>query len=738
MVATRPALLAAVCAGLLAASLAGPGQKALVLLVVGAGAVALGLRPGASAVVLFGALAGLGIGQAREAALVPAPAPAFVSAGRATVLEAPREERFGWRATVVLGPVRLMARGRGSRPPWSAGSIVEVTGTVRPPDAGEAWLKARRVSGILTVSAARMVGRRGGLAGAIDGIRRRALVALARPLGPREGALLQGMVLGEDASMDPAQREQVRRTGLGHIVAASGSNVALLAGLVLGACGLAGLGRRSRLVVAALAIAGYALLCGRGPSITRAAVMGLASLAAALASRPASRLQALLLAAAVTLAIDPGYWREVGWQLSFAAVIGIAVLSGPLRERLASAGWPRPLAEPMSMTVSATLATAPVAAGTFGQFSPASLPANVLAGPLVAPATWLGMAGAVVAQANAVLAELPVRLAGLPLAAIVFLAGRMSDLPFAQVGAGLIPVACLSLGAAAGLAGLLRPALRRPAFGLAGLAAAGLVACLALGRSAGPGAPPDGGTRVTLLDVGQGDATLFQSRGESLLVDAGPDDGPIVERLREAGVRRLGALLVTHAQADHLGGADRVIDAVGAGEVLDGRDGVVEPEGLQMARAARSHGSRVSVPRAGDLLRVGELSVRVLGPAGPPAPGSDPNLRCVVLRVDGPGLSMLLAGDAESEVLAPLHPGPVRLLKVSHHGSADPGLPALLSELSPELAVIEVGSGNPYGHPDRGTLSALAGSGSRVMRTDRDGSVRVDLVAGALRVQNGP
>lgn len=256
--------------------------------------------------------------------------------------------------------------------------------------------------------------------------------------------------------------------------------------------------------------------------------------------------------------------------------------------------------------------------------------------------------------------------------------------------------------------------------------------------SAGPGAPKHGTPRVTFLDVGQGDATLLQSRGESLLVDAGPDNGPVVARLREAGVRRLGALLVTHAQADHLGGADRVIEEVGARLLLDGRDGVVERQGEEMERAAQKRGLGTETVSAGDALRVGELELTVLSPSGRPVPGADPNLRSIVLRVEGPGLSALLGADAESEVLAPLAPAPVQLLKLSHHGSSDPGLPALLKELRPELAVIPVGARNSFGHPAPSTLGALGRARVRTLRTDRDGSIAVEASAEGLRVQAWP
>ncbi|MFM8560965.1 MAG: ComEC/Rec2 family competence protein [Solirubrobacterales bacterium] len=736
--AAAPALVLAAAAGGIAAG--GSGGAAALLVVPAALVAAWLLRLAASRLALacLAALAGLLVGGVREAALRPPELPSRLEAAQATVLEAPRAERFGWRAFARTGPAHILVRGRGRAPAWQAGSLVLLSGPVRRPDPDDGWLSSRRVAGVVPVQGGPVVGRRGGLPGLVDRVRSRAQEAIAAAMAPEPAALTSGMVLGDDSAMSPALRERLRRTGLGHIVAASGANVALLVGLVLGVCGLAGLARVPRLLVAGGSVAFYAAVCGGGPSILRATVMGLATLAAAVVSRPPARAYAFALALVVTLALDPLAWRDVGWQLSFAAVAGIALLAGPLRERAGRAGLPGPLAEPAALTLAATVATAPVAAAAFGTFSPVSLPANVLVGPLVAPATWLGMVAALAGQAGPALARPFLTLAGLPVAGILAVARGLSALPFAQVGVSALPAALLSLAAACSLGAAVRPAHRRVLLAGAGAALAGLALAAALRPAPSPGAPRPGTARVSFLDIGQGDATLLQSRGESLLVDAGPDAGPVVERLRDAGVKRLGALLVTHAQADHLGGADRVIEEIGANLLIDGRDGVVEREGAEMARTARVHGVPTRRPRAGDIIRVGELSARVLSPAGKPSPGADPNLRSVVLRVDGPGLSVLLGADAESEVLGPLAPGPVDVLKVSHHGSDDPGLAPLLKALGPALAVIPVGSPNPFGHPAPATLEALSAAGVRTLRTDAGGSVSVEAAQGALRVQRWP
>src|ERR1700761_4984419 len=255
-------------------------------------------------------------------------------------------------------------------------------------------------------------------------IRERAEAGLGEGMPRREAALARGFVLG-DEELDQGTKEDFIRAGLSHLMAVSGENVTLLALLAMPILAAFGISLRERLIWVIALIAVYVPLAGSGPSIQRAGVMGAAGLLATLGGRRTSRLYALGLAAVVTLAINPSVARNVGWQLSFAAVLGILLLASPIREwllaRLAAVGggraarhaserahgtsrptqagpWLRALAEGIAITVAATLATAPLIAYVFEEISLTSLVANVLALPAVAPAMWLGMVSAALAQ----------------------------------------------------------------------------------------------------------------------------------------------------------------------------------------------------------------------------------------------------------------------------------------------------------------------------------------------------
>ena len=653
-----------------------------------------------------------------------------------TFTQAPRLNSFGWSAIGRLRGEPILIRANGRAPQVAVGEVAIAAGSLRPLGPGDDWLAAEHVRAILKLRSIEIVRRqRGGLPGFVDSIRARATVALSAHLPPAEAGLLRGMTLGDDSAMPTELRDAMRRAGLGHLVAASGANVALLVVLVFAFGAALTAPRSARLVLALVAVALYVPLAGSGASIQRAGVMGCAGLVAGLASRPTSRWYALLLAAVVTLGNDPLASEQPGWQLSFAAVAAIGLLASPLRELFESRGAPPLVSEPLALTAAATLGSAPVAAAAFGTLSIVSLPANLAAALLVAPVTWLGMVAALVGQLSPALAAPLTWLVYWPLSALVAIARFSAALPAAQVSASGPAVAAGCLG----LALLVRFGKGRRYAPAAGAAFALLLAAAALvsGHHAALAAPPAGTVRVSFLDIGQGDATLLQSDGHAALVDTGPPGAGIVERLRQSGVERLDLLVATHAQADHLGGADEVLESMPVAALLDGRDRVVESEGMAMEASARRHRVPLITAAAGDVVKLGSLRLEVVSPVADsrPAQGADPNQRAIVILARSPGLRLLLTADAESDVLAPLSLSAIDVLKVSHHGSADQGLARLLGQLNPRVAVIEVGAGNSYGHPTAQTLAALRAARVQTWRTDKDGTVRIEVDRAGLHVQ---
>jgi len=598
-----------------------------------------------------------------------------------------------------------------------------------------------RRAGVHAVLRARFVvatgRRRGGLAAIVDRLRRRAEAGVGAGLEPPLAALAQGLVLGQDERIDAGMADDFKASGLAHLLAVSGQNVTLLALLALPLLAALGFGRRARLVGVLALIVVYVPLTGAGPSILRAGAMGAAGTVAALAGRPASRWYALLLAAAFTLALDPRAWLDSGWQLSFAAVIGILALAAPLTRTVR---WlPEPLALGVAVTVAATLATAPLMAFQFGRVPVAGLLSNLIALPAVAPVMWLGMLAAAAGQLSLAAAALLNAVNGYCIAYLAAVARWSARLPGAVWSielrsAGALAVVYAGMGVVA--LSLTRPRLRP----FVGATAAGALAVawgmLALGAPAAP--EPPGRFTVSFLDVGQGDATLIQAPGDvAVLVDGGPSGADVVGKLRAAGVRSLDLVVLTHAQADHEDGLEQVARRFRVDTLLDGGRGTRNATHAQIVAIARARGARVLPGHAGQLLRLGRLRIAVLSPGPELVPGESPNLRALVLLASYGSVDTLLPADAESEVTLTLALPPVELLKVAHHGSDDEGLPALLDRLRPRVAVIEVGARNRYGHPHPRTLATLSAQVPRVLRTDRDGDVRVSPGAHGLLVETG-
>ncbi|HET8786375.1 MAG TPA: ComEC/Rec2 family competence protein, partial [Candidatus Limnocylindrales bacterium] len=286
-------------------------------------------------------------------------------------------------------------------------------------------------------------------------------------------------------------------------------------------------------------------------------------------------------------------------------------------------------------------------------------------------------------------------------------------------------------------------AVRMATFGL--IVAVTVTGAVIVSRSAGV-------ARVTVLDVGQGDAILVEgSRGGRLLVDGGPDPDRLLVELDKRippWDRRIDVLILSHPHEDHVAGLALLLDRYAVGRVFE--PGMRGPgpgyaAWLERVGAAGRH-PRFSIG-AGDRLAVDEIGLRVLWPIRGQVPTEPPdtgtginNVSVVLLGTVGPH-RFLLAGDVEEAIdpslIAERLPT-VDLLKVAHHGSRTATTQAFVSTVRPRVAVASAGTGNPYGHPARSTLERLAAAGARVYRTDQDGTVSVTFDAAGLAVRTAP
>jgi len=741
-------LVGAVCLGLaLANAVAAP--VVVVVAALGALAAAAGLPPlRAPALAVALLVAGWWWGSVRLDALdrsVLAAEIGYSGAADVVVTSPPRRTEFAVR---VFGEIRsyrgvplrervLLRLPVGRSPPQ--GAVVALRVRVEAPRPARdgfderAWLARRGVHVVLHGGDWRVVGRRGGVGGISDRLRRHLAGAVAAGLGGERRAVLVGIVLGEDEGLSEELQRSFKASGLYHLLAVSGQNVAIVAGTLLGLFWLLGLPRGLAHVAAIVAIGGYVLAVGWQPSVVRAGVAGALVSLTWLLARPADRWHFLLLGALVLLAWSPRSLYEPGFQLSFAAVAAIFTLVPRLDRALEGYPLPRWLRLVASVTTACGAATAPILWLQFGQVPVYSLLANTLATSAMGPLLALALVGALV-QPLAPSATLALAWANGWIAEyLAWCARAVARLPFAEVASGVAVAALLGVPVALLLLRRLPRWRRRLAVSCA---AALLPALLVWQLWPRPEVPPPQGLRVTFLDVGQGDAILLQVPEGAVLVDQGPPEARVADQLRELGVRRLAALVLTHPERDHVGGAAQVARRVVVDRILDPALTRSSPYRRETLEVAAARGIPVVRTRAGASWHLGRLRLRVLWPERPGTRTNDPNDLAIVLLATYGSVDALLPADAETNVTARLLGRRVEILKVGHHGSADPGLERELRELRPSLAVISCGRGNSYGHPHPQTLAALGSvRGIRVQRTDRDGRVVVETDGSAISVR---
>ena len=590
---------------------------------------------------------------------------------------------------------------------------------------------------------------------ALHDVRRSLGDALARALPEPQAALAQGIFLGQRSAIPPDLTDDMNATGTSHLIAISGHNVSLVAALVIASFAWL-IGRRQAALVALVAIGMYTMLTGASPTVVRAAIMGSLFVGATLVGRPASAFPSIVLAAALMAGWDPLVVHDVSFQLSFAAIIGLVYLTPLLQTRGAEllrrggvetgeGGFAAFVLESTTMTAGAVAATLPLIALNFGRVSLVAPLSNLLLVPAFPAILGSSALSAVAGVIWTPLGQATGWFAWVMLTYMVELARFFADLPLASIevsgfGAGHAAASYLALVAFAWWLGRRRPeadpalspdrvatgGLRlRPAWALAG----GLAVAAALAWWAA--LDSDGGRlRLTVLDVGQGDALLIETpAGQRILIDGGPSGRAVTQALGEElpfWERTLDLVVLTHPQEDHLAGLIEVVERYDVRAVLATPAEADTATYREWRDLIEREGMPYTVARPGGRIDLGEGAVLlILGPGADALASSEPNDASLVLRLVWDDISFLLTGDIEADGEEALLASNVELastvLKAPHHGSATSSSAAFVRAVRPALAVVSVGEGNPFGHPSAAVLERLGTP--LVFRTDRHGSV---------------
>lgn len=633
--------------------------------------------------------------------------------------------------------VNLKAEGRLAAGDIFPGSMLEARGRLGAPERQLQWLADNGAAAVLTCDGA-AVSRQprppGLVSRSVAGTRAWISSAYARLYGKRVAGFLEGVSLSKTDGMDPASLADLRSCGLGHLVAISGLHVGSAAVLLLALAGALGAGRRTRFTVACLGALTVLALSDFRISAMRATIMAGACFAGSMLGRRYDSLIGVSLAGIAILCANPRAIFDPSFQYSFAAALGIVLVVS----RRGQGGARGKMELAVSVCAGAQLGILPLILIRGDPAPVSALLANLLVVWLVGALLLTGWSTALLTAVSLPVARVvAVAPAGIS-RYVLAVASACSRLPGAGLHMGALSAVALLLYAAALVMFATRrqgSSLLRPVAALSASAALVLFGCFPLVQTVGT-------PRMTVLDVGEGDATLLQAEGAVVLVDGGPDPDAIVNKLRSRGVSHIDLMVASHPHADHCAGLVQVMRSMPVGRLLEpGMFGGTGGAYRDLVALAAERGVPLTVAANGQSIEMGpRFTLEVLfAPSEMPAPPENLNNCSIVAMAEVEGARVLLPGDLEEDAQKTLfadHPSMAcDVLKVPHQGAANAATPGLLDACRPTLATISVGRDNTFGHPSAKCLELLASRGVKVARTDLSGDIVINMGNGRIGLQ---
>ena len=541
------------------------------------------------------------------------------------------------------------------------------------------------------------------------------------------GALIPGMVLGDTSKQTAQFKDQMKRSGLVHLVAVSGANFAIVSSFVLWCMQFVIRRNNYRIIATAIALGCFIALVRPSPSVLRAAAMAAVLLSAQATRRKTDSLPALGFAIAAVVLGDPWQSRDAGFALSVLATAGLLLFAPVIENHLPTH---KKLAGALAPPIAAIVFCSPILVALSGYLSPISIVANLLAAPFVAPITIVGFVAALVSPFAPALTSVLIYIIRIPAGSIAAIAHWSSDFPVLTIHNGTIGFAIVAL--LVGLLWLFKKSWRRSTAVLVVI----ILSLTWVQRW------PAGDWQIANCDVGQGDSMVINlHHGKAIVIDVGPD--PVAENkcLRDLGIKEVPLLILSHFHADHVGGLSGLVQSRTVGQVWISNN--LEPLLESTHSLALIQKSEIVTVQKGLVSQIAGIQFEVLWPENTtknfevlPGEGSQINNSSIAMLITTPDWSVFTAGDleppAQHEILGSVRT--VDIYKVCHHGSKYQD-EQLMSALSAQIAVISVGAKNSYGHPAPETIAALTRLGTQVVRTDLDGAIAITAKAHHLRVR---
>ena len=598
-----------------------------------------------------------------------------------------------------------------------AGSRVRVIGRVLRFE-NDSYGRSRVLRGeVRKVKAVRIVSVDEGSPGLLLRFRNELLAAVAPATDPAR-ALIAGVVCGRSAELraQPAG-DWFSVTGTAHLIAVSGSHLAIVGFVIEGVLQKTRCSRGSQRALLAIALVAYAAFTGASPSAVRACCMVFATLVANGAGRRRHGASALFVTMSVFVLLRPTVLFDMGFQLSCASVFAILCFCPYASYALIELGVPTGIASMLSVTLCSQLSTLPITIPAFGTFSLIAPLANAFIGPVVSVLLAVSL---VLVPCSLVVPLQSCSLAVPMIAArcALFFEQLFAAVPGASVSVPpdsmwiyLAPCALLAL-----LVWWPRPRARPMTVGLACLVLLAVVPYVYWDRCAP--------ASVTVLDVGQADAILIRRGGTAALVDCGLDER-VVSALVRNNVHHIDAVFVTHWDEDHWGGLPAVLEQYSVGTIAVAADALEDAPAEVVGRPGVSY---LQVAR-GDTIDIGDFRARVMWPfESVDGEGNEDSLVLLLTYAqEGKRLRMLLTGDAELDQEREFvqEVGDIDVLKLGHHGSKVSVDTDLLGTLKPELSIASAGEGNRYGHPSDACIDAVKEAGGAFACTIERGDITI-------------
>ena len=541
------------------------------------------------------------------------------------------------------------------------------------------------------------------------------------------GALIPGMVLGDTSKQTAQFKDQMKRSGLVHLVAVSGANFAIVSSFVLWCMQFVIRRNNYRIIATAIALGCFIALVRPSPSVLRAAAMAAVLLSAQATRRKTDSLPALGFAIAAVVLGDPWQSRDAGFALSVLATAGLLLFAPVIENHLPTH---KKLAGALAPPIAAIVFCSPILVALSGYLSPISIVANLLAAPFVAPITIVGFVAALVSPIAPALTSVLIYIIRIPAGSIAAIAHWSSDFPVLTIHNGAIGFAIVAV--LVGFLWLFKKSWRRSTAVLVAI----ILSLTWVQRW------PAGDWQIANCDVGQGDSMVINlHHGKAIVIDVGPD--PVAENkcLRDLGIKEVPLLILSHFHADHVGGLSGLLQSRTVGQVWISNN--LEPLLESTHSLALLQKSEIVTVQKGLVSQIAGIQFEVLWPENTtknfevlPGEGSQINNSSIAMLITTPDWSVFTAGDleppAQHEILGSVRT--VDIYKVCHHGSKYQD-EQLMSALSAQIAVISVGAKNSYGHPAPETIATLTRLGTQVVRTDLDGAIAITAKAHHLRVR---